>query len=116
MPKSRHFEEQEDSCSLPPLTPNLIKNTILTEMRSLFGYLGTGTDIDLIDCDAYNKIVILRVLKSALTPLWSTLTLSTTYENKACRFEILKVSPFLASLANTSRTLFASDYELLLEL
>jgi hypothetical protein len=109
-------------------------------MRKLFGYIGTGLEVDVIDFDSNNKIVILRIAKrlvlfffvennsicfflskrilvmffvfySGTTALWSALTLTTTYENRPCYFQVLKVSPYLTSLANTSRSHSPNDYE-----
>lgn len=110
-------------------------------MRKLFGYIGIGLEFDVIDFDSNNKIVILRIAKrfvlffsseekkldllssftqnscmfiefySGVTALWSALTLITTYENRPCYFQVLKVSPYLTSLANTSRSHSPHEYE-----
>jgi len=80
-----------------------LKFVINASITLLFGIVGSTIFVDLVCFDTSTYTGIIRVEKRHLRRVWSALTL-TSYEQNYCKFEVLKVSPFLISLANTSRT------------
>jgi hypothetical protein len=66
--------------------------------------------LDLLSSFTQNSCMFIEFY-SGVTALWSALTLITTYENRPCYFQVLKVSPYLISLANTSRSHSPHEYE-----
>jgi len=86
----------------------LCKTIILSTVRGMFGLMGSGIDIDILKLDIPSQTAIIRVHKRSTVGVWSSLTLLNQYDEKPCRIEVLRVSPFLTSFSNTSRTFFQS--------
>lgn len=82
-----------------------LKQFIITGLKSLFGEVGAALNFDLLKYDEDTLIAFLRVYSRGLVKLWSSLTLLGSYQNQACAFRVLQVSPFLLALTGNSREL-----------
>ncbi|PWA33450.1 hypothetical protein CCH79_00019910 [Gambusia affinis] len=109
-----------------------LKTFITSCLRSLFGEVGAALNVDVLKYDEETLTALLRVpsryrseagsarrswswfgfsfLSSGfcfrgLVKLWSSLTLQGFYQNRACAFRVLQVSPFLLALTGNSRDL-----------
>ncbi|XP_022597882.1 ribonuclease P protein subunit p14 isoform X2 [Seriola dumerili] len=81
------------------------KQFIITGLKSLFGEVGAALNFDLLKYNEETLSAILRVYSRGLVKLWSSLTLLGSYQNQACAFRVLQVSPFLLALTGNSREL-----------
>uniref|UniRef100_A0A3Q4HKH9 Ribonuclease P/MRP 14 subunit n=1 Tax=Neolamprologus brichardi TaxID=32507 RepID=A0A3Q4HKH9_NEOBR len=81
-----------------------LKYFIITGLKSLYGEVGAAVNFDVLKYDEDTLTALLRVY-SSLVKLWSSLTLLGSYQNKACAFRVLQVSPFLLALTGNSRDL-----------
>nr|XP_046240839.1 ribonuclease P protein subunit p14 [Scatophagus argus]XP_046240840.1 ribonuclease P protein subunit p14 [Scatophagus argus]XP_046240841.1 ribonuclease P protein subunit p14 [Scatophagus argus]XP_046240842.1 ribonuclease P protein subunit p14 [Scatophagus argus] len=82
-----------------------LKQFIITGLRSLYGEVGAALTFDLLKYDEETRTAFLRVCSRGLVKLWSSLTLLGSYQNQACAFRVLQVSPFLLALTGNSREL-----------
>lgn len=82
-----------------------LKQFIITGLKSLFGEVGAALNFDLLKYDEDTLTAFLRVSSRGLVKLWSSLTLLGSYQNQACAFRVLQVSPFLLALTGNSREL-----------
>ncbi|XP_026163387.1 ribonuclease P protein subunit p14 [Mastacembelus armatus] len=82
-----------------------LKQFIITGLKSLYGEVGAALNFDLLKYDEDTLTALLRVYSRGLVKLWSSLTLLGSYQNQACAFRVLQVSPFLLSLTGNSRDL-----------
>lgn len=80
------------------------KKHIIHSVTSLFGEVAAATSIDLLKYDSVEKRGILRVSKDHYVKLRSSLTLSGTYEDCSCVYNIHKATPLLLALLAESRT------------
>lgn len=87
------------------LTAVELKQFIITGLRSLYGEVGAALNFDLLKYDEDTLTAFLRVYSRGLVKLWSSLTLLGSYQNQACAFRVLQVSPFLLALTGNSREL-----------
>lgn len=81
------------------------KQFIITGLKNLFGEVGAALSFDLLKYDEDTLTGLLRVGSRGLVKLWSSLTLLGSYQNQACAFRVLQVSPFLLALSGNSREL-----------
>ncbi|XP_057700879.1 ribonuclease P protein subunit p14 [Corythoichthys intestinalis] len=81
------------------------KQFIITGLKSLHGEVGAALQFDVLKYDEDTLTAFLRVSKSGLVKLWSSLTLLGRYNKQSCAFRVLQVSPFLLSLTGNSREL-----------
>lgn len=82
-----------------------LKQFIITGLKSLYGEVGAALNFDLLKYDEDTLTAFLRVSSRGLVKLWSSLTLLGSYQNQACAFRVLQVSPFLLALTGNSREL-----------
>lgn len=82
-----------------------LKQFIITGLKSLYGEVGAALNFDLLKYDEDTLTAFLRVYSRGLVKLWSSLTLLGSYQNRACAFRVLQVSPFLLALTGNSREL-----------
>ncbi|XP_060897267.1 ribonuclease P protein subunit p14 [Labrus mixtus] len=82
-----------------------LKQFIITGLKSLHGEVGAALTFDLLKYDEETLTALLRVASKGLVKLWSSLTLLGFYQNQACAFRVLQVSPYLLSLSGNSREL-----------
>ncbi|KAM9859996.1 ribonuclease P protein subunit p14 [Aulostomus maculatus] len=82
-----------------------LKHFIITGLRNLHGEVGAALPFDLLKYDENTLTALLRVYSRGLVKLWSSLTLLGSYQNQACAFRVLQVSPFLLALSGNSREL-----------
>ncbi|XP_070701127.1 ribonuclease P protein subunit p14 isoform X2 [Pempheris klunzingeri] len=82
-----------------------LKQFIITGLKSLYGEVGAALTFDLLKYDEDTLTALLRVYSRGLVKLWSSLTLLGSYQNQACAFRVLQVSPFLLALTGNSREL-----------
>ncbi|KAL6112400.1 ribonuclease P protein subunit p14 [Pungitius pungitius] len=82
-----------------------LKQFIITGLNSLYGEAGAALTFDLLKYDEDTLTSLLRVYSRGLVKLWSSLTLLGFYQNRACAFRVLQVSPFLLALTGNSREL-----------
>ncbi|XP_020486390.1 ribonuclease P protein subunit p14 isoform X2 [Labrus bergylta] len=82
-----------------------LKQFIITGLKSLHGEVGAALTFDLLKYDEETLTAFLRVTSKGLVKLWSSLTLLGFYQNQACAFRVLQVSPYLLSLSGNSREL-----------
>ncbi|KAM7005830.1 ribonuclease P protein subunit p14 isoform 2-T2 [Tautogolabrus adspersus] len=82
-----------------------LKQFIITGLKSLHGEVGAALTFDLLKYDEDTLTALLRVTSKGLVKLWSSLTLLGFYQNQACAFRVLQVSPYLLSLSGNSREL-----------
>ncbi|XP_039860325.1 ribonuclease P protein subunit p14 [Simochromis diagramma] len=82
-----------------------LKYFIITGLKSLYGEVGAALNFDVLKYDEGTLTALLRVFSRSLVKLWSSLTLLGSYQNKACAFRVLQVSPFLLALTGNSRDL-----------
>ncbi|XP_077429850.1 ribonuclease P protein subunit p14 [Vanacampus margaritifer] len=82
-----------------------LKQFIITGLKSLHGDVGAALHFDVLKYDTDTLTAFLRVSKSGLVKLWSSLTLLGFYNDQSCAFRVLQVSPFLLSLTGNSREL-----------
>uniref|UniRef100_A0A087YAM4 Ribonuclease P/MRP 14 subunit n=3 Tax=Poecilia TaxID=8080 RepID=A0A087YAM4_POEFO len=82
-----------------------LKTFITSCLRSLFGEVGAALNVDVLKYDEETLTALLRVPSRGLVKLWSSLTLQGFYQNRACAFRVLQVSPFLLALTGNSRDL-----------
>ncbi|KAM7421976.1 hypothetical protein PAMA_010178 [Pampus argenteus] len=87
------------------LTAVELKHFIITGLKSLYGEVGAALPFDLLKYDEDTRTALLRVYSRGLVKLWSSLTLLGSYQNQACAFRVLQVSPFLLALTGNSREL-----------
>ncbi|XP_018518832.1 ribonuclease P protein subunit p14 [Lates calcarifer] len=78
---------------------------IISGLKSLFGEVGAALTFDLLKYDEDTLTALLRVCSRGLVKLWSSLTLLGSYQNQACAFRVLQVSPYLLALTGNSREL-----------
>ncbi|XP_077582797.1 ribonuclease P protein subunit p14 [Stigmatopora nigra] len=81
------------------------KQFIISGLRNLHGEVGAAVQFDVLKYNENTLTAFLRVPKSDLVKLWSSLTLSGQYYGRTCAFRVLLVSPFLLSLTANSREL-----------
>ncbi|XP_056293522.1 ribonuclease P protein subunit p14 [Pseudoliparis swirei] len=82
-----------------------LKQFIITGLTSLYGEVGGALTFDLLKYDEDSLTAFLRVYSKGLVKLWSSLTLLGSYQDQACAFRVLQVSPFLLALTGNSREL-----------
>ncbi|XP_030277123.1 ribonuclease P protein subunit p14 [Sparus aurata] len=82
-----------------------LKQFIISGLKSLYGEVGAALTFDLLKYDEDTLTAFLRVNSRGLVKLWSSLTLLGSYQNQACAFRVLQVSPFLLALTGNSREL-----------
>ncbi|XP_076027529.1 ribonuclease P protein subunit p14 [Genypterus blacodes] len=82
-----------------------LKQLMISGLRSLYGEVGAALTFDLLKYDEDTLVSILRVSSRGLVKLWSSLTLLGFYQEQACAFRVLQVSPFLLALSGNSREL-----------
>jgi len=90
-------------------TDFLFKAILLSGIKGLIGQVGLAYELDLLSFDNQTQRGIIRIHKSTLTSIWSSLSLIQTYDEKTCKIQIHKVSPFLQSLTNGSRKDFVVE-------
>uniref|UniRef100_A0A3P8WWC4 Ribonuclease P/MRP 14 subunit n=1 Tax=Cynoglossus semilaevis TaxID=244447 RepID=A0A3P8WWC4_CYNSE len=81
------------------------KQFIITGLKILYGEVGAALTFDVLKYDEDSRTAFLRVPSRGLVKLWSSLTLLGSYQDQACAFRILQVSPFLLALTGNSREL-----------
>ncbi|KAA0711989.1 Ribonuclease P protein subunit p14 [Triplophysa tibetana] len=81
------------------------KQLIISALKELYGEVGAAFPFDLLKFDPSSLKAILRVYNKGLVKLWSALTLLGSYQNEACAFRVIQVSPFLLALSGNSREL-----------
>ncbi|XP_073700819.1 ribonuclease P protein subunit p14 [Garra rufa] len=86
------------------------KQLIICGLKDLYGEIGASFPFDLLKFDRNELTAILRVYNSGLVKLWSALTLLGSFENEACAFRVIQVSPFLLALSGNSRELQFGDH------
>lgn len=89
----------------PSLSAVELKTFIVSCLRGLHGEVGAALDVDVLKYDEEKRTALLRVPSRGLVKLWSSLTLQGSYQNRACAFRVLQVSPFLLGLTGNSRDL-----------
>ncbi|XP_071351652.1 ribonuclease P protein subunit p14 isoform X2 [Trachinotus anak] len=82
-----------------------LKQFIITGLKNLYGEVGAALTFDLLKYNEDTLTALLRVYSRGLVKLWSSLTLLGSYQNQACAFRVLQVSPFLLALTGNSREL-----------
>ncbi|XP_008303397.1 ribonuclease P protein subunit p14 [Stegastes partitus] len=82
-----------------------LKQFIITGLKNLHGEVGAALNFDVLKYDDDTLTALLRVYSKGLVKLWSSLTLLGSYQNQACAFRVLQVSPFLLALSGNSREL-----------
>ncbi|KAK5871966.1 hypothetical protein PBY51_012703 [Eleginops maclovinus] len=82
-----------------------LKQFIISGLHSLYGEVGAALNFDLLKYDEETLTAFLRVYSKGFVKLWSSLTLLGSYQNQACAFRVLQVSPFLLALTGNSREL-----------
>lgn len=82
-----------------------LKQFIITGLKELYGEVGAALTFDVLKFDEDTLTALLRVYSRGLVRLWSSLTLLGSYQNQACAFRVLQVSPFLLALTGNSRDL-----------
>nr|XP_019952268.1 PREDICTED: ribonuclease P protein subunit p14 [Paralichthys olivaceus]XP_019952269.1 PREDICTED: ribonuclease P protein subunit p14 [Paralichthys olivaceus] len=82
-----------------------LKQFIITGLKSLHGEVGAALPFDVLKYDEDKRTAFLRVYSRGLVKLWCSLTLLGSYQNQACAFRVLQVSPFLLALTGNSREL-----------
>ncbi|XP_047203562.1 ribonuclease P protein subunit p14 isoform X1 [Girardinichthys multiradiatus] len=82
-----------------------LKRFIVSCLRGLHGEVGAALEVDVLKYDEETLSALLRVHSRGLVKLWSSLTLQGSYQNQACAFRVLQVSPFLLALTGNSRDL-----------
>lgn len=87
------------------LTAVELKHFIITGLKTLHGEVGAALNVDVLKYDDDTLTALLRVSSRGLVKLWSSLTLLGSYQNQACAFRVLQVSPFLLALSGNSREL-----------
>ncbi|XP_023136087.2 ribonuclease P protein subunit p14 [Amphiprion ocellaris] len=87
------------------LTAVELKQFIITGLKTLHGEVGAALNVDVLKYDDDSLTALLRVSSRGLVKLWSSLTLLGSYQNQACAFRVLQVSPFLLALTGNSREL-----------
>ncbi|XP_060925964.1 ribonuclease P protein subunit p14 [Limanda limanda] len=78
---------------------------IVSGLKSLYGEVGAALPFDVLKYDEDKRSALLRVYSRGLVKLWSSLTLLGSYQNQACAFRVLQVSPYLLALTGNSREL-----------
>ncbi|XP_034440371.1 ribonuclease P protein subunit p14 [Hippoglossus hippoglossus] len=81
------------------------KQFIISGLKSLYGEVGAALSFDLLKYNEDKRTALLRVYSRGLVKLWSSLTLLGSYQNQACAFRVLQVSPYLLALTGNSREL-----------
>ncbi|KAF2072553.1 hypothetical protein CYY_006128 [Polysphondylium violaceum] len=61
------------------------------------------SDTKIINYNPSNQNLILRCQKDSFSAIWAAMSLFHDFENHPCYLEIIKVSPWLLSLANKER-------------
>uniref|UniRef100_A0A8D3DU95 Ribonuclease P/MRP 14 subunit n=1 Tax=Scophthalmus maximus TaxID=52904 RepID=A0A8D3DU95_SCOMX len=92
-----HYLEDEST----RLSAVELKQFIISGLKSLYGEVGAALTFDLLKYDEDK----LTASFSCHFLLWSSLTLLGSYQNQACAFRVLQVSPFLLALTGNSREL-----------
>ncbi|XP_022075333.1 ribonuclease P protein subunit p14 [Acanthochromis polyacanthus] len=87
------------------LTAVELKHFIISGLKTLHGEVGAALNVDVLKYDDDTLTALLRVSSRGLVKLWSSLTLLGSYQNQACAFRVLQVSPFLLALSGNSREL-----------
>ncbi|XP_037535668.1 ribonuclease P protein subunit p14 [Nematolebias whitei] len=82
-----------------------LKSFIIAGLRRLHGEVGAALNFDVLKFDEDSLTALLRVFSRGLVKLWSSLTLQGFYQNQACAFRVLQVSPYLLALTGNSRDL-----------
>lgn len=82
-----------------------LKHFIITGLKNLYGEVGAALNFDVLKYDEDTLTALLRVYSKGLVKLWSSLTLLGFYQNQACAFRVLQVSPYLLALTGNSRDL-----------
>ncbi|XP_047440031.1 ribonuclease P protein subunit p14 isoform X3 [Mugil cephalus] len=82
-----------------------LKQFIITGLHSLYGEVGAALTFDVLKYNENSLTAHLRVHSRGLVKLWSSLTLQGSYQDQACAFRVLQVSPFLLALTGNSRDL-----------
>lgn len=93
--------ETEKQCE--PLDAILFKQLILESIKSMFGEVGAGIDVDILKYTCSSQEAILRVHSSFYVKVWGALTLCGTSQGWPCAFRVLQASPHLMCLAVNSR-------------
>ncbi|CAB1422067.1 unnamed protein product [Pleuronectes platessa] len=81
------------------------KQFITSGLKSLYGEVGAALAFDVLKYNEDKRTALLRVNSRGLVKLWSSLTLLGSYQNQACAFRVLQVSPYLLALTGNSREL-----------
>lgn len=81
------------------------KQLIISALKDLYGEIGAAFPFDLLKFDESSRTAILRVYNRGLVKLWSALTLLGSFQEVACAFRVIQVSPFLLALSGNSREL-----------
>lgn len=82
-----------------------LKHFIITGLKNVFGEVGAALEFDVLKYNEDTLTAFLRVPSRGLVKLWSSLTLLGSYQDQACAFRVLQVSPFLLPLTGNSREL-----------
>ncbi|XP_011696891.1 PREDICTED: ribonuclease P protein subunit p14-like [Wasmannia auropunctata] len=89
---------------LTAVSPVYLKKNILEAVRSLFGEEGAKSPVDVLKICPTKRRFVLRCPADSYVRLRASLTLSTTYERKACVYTVHRASPNLLSFTADSRT------------
>ncbi|XP_062264690.1 ribonuclease P protein subunit p14 [Platichthys flesus] len=81
------------------------KQFITSGLKGLYGEVGAALPFDVLKYNEDKRTALLRVYSRGLVKLWSSLTLLGSYQNQACAFRVLQVSPYLLALTGNSREL-----------
>eukprot|EP00277_Geminigera_cryophila_P045600 CAMPEP_0173086248 /NCGR_PEP_ID=MMETSP1102-20130122/22587_1 /TAXON_ID=49646 /ORGANISM="Geminigera sp., Strain Caron Lab Isolate" /LENGTH=178 /DNA_ID=CAMNT_0013966647 /DNA_START=29 /DNA_END=565 /DNA_ORIENTATION=- len=92
------FEKQSSAM----IDLRLVKSVILASVHSLYGDVGLPGEVDVLEI-LEDKTAVLRVSSDRKKELWSALSLTTSFDGLPCTFQVLQTSPFLLSLACSSR-------------
>eukprot|EP00802_Teleaulax_amphioxeia_P028442 Tamp_30140.p1 GENE.Tamp_30140~~Tamp_30140.p1 ORF type:complete len:161 (-),score=24.13 Tamp_30140:3-485(-) len=79
-----------------------LQSIIVSSVHSLYGDVGLPGEVDVLQV-LKDKTAVLRVPFHKQRELWSALTLVSDVDGDACTIQVVQTSPFLLSLACSSR-------------
>ncbi|XP_033114561.1 ribonuclease P protein subunit p14-like [Anneissia japonica] len=85
----------------PLVDAMMLKSMVTKAVTELHGHAAAA--VDLLQYDQKKMEGILRVNSSGFVKLWSSLTLFSQYDERACVFHVCQVTPHLLALAANSR-------------
>lgn len=79
-------------------------------MIKLYGSIGGSADFEVIHHSFEENSLIIRTPLFAKTLVWSAVTMVTSILEKPCRFDVIKSSTILASLANNDKIFDVNEF------